>query len=161
MKDMYQFAGEYECKLDSKGRVKLPTGLVRQIGGDGTLGFTINRGFEKHLMLYPKVVWDKKTKEINQLNLYNTKHRQAIRYFYRGASQLVADSTDRLLLPKNLIEYAGIEKEIVLFAYHEQIEIWAKDIYEKVINEEPEDFSTLADEIFGNPSVPGLMSDNE
>lgn len=162
MKDLYQFAGEYECRLDAKGRVKLPTNLLRQIGGDGVnLNFTINRGFEKHLMLYPNAVWEKKTKEINQLNIYNTKHRQAIRYFYRGATKVAADSADRILVPKNLIEYAGIEKEVFLFAYHEQIEIWAKDAYEKVLNEEPTDFSQLADEIFGNHNMPGLRSDNE
>jgi len=161
MKDNYQFAGEYECKLDAKGRVKIPAALVAQISAVKPFEFTMNRGFEKHLMLYPKVVWDKKTKEINQLNIYNTKHRQAIRYFYRGATKITADSTERILLPKNLIEYAGITKDIVLFAYHEQIEIWSKEVYEKVIGEEPEDFSTLADEIFGNVSIPDSISDNE
>jgi len=162
MTDLYQFAGEFECKLDSKGRVKLPTNLVRQIAPDGiSLNFTINRGFEKHLMLYPNAVWEKKTKEINQLNIYNTKQRQAIRYFYRGATKLMADSADRILIPKNLIEYAGIQKEVVLFAYHEQIEIWAKDRYEAVLDQEPEDFSSLADEIFGGNQATGLRTDNE
>ena len=147
---MYQFTGEYECKVDSKGRIRMPSALIRQIGGTEPLRFTVNRGFEQHLMLYPKNVWEKKTKEINQLNIYNTTQRQAIRYFYRGATELVLDSADRLLLPKSLIEYAGIEKGVVLFAYHEQIEIWAKDRYDQILEAEPEDFSKIADEIFGN-----------
>lgn len=147
---MYQLTGEYECKLDAKGRVRLPSALIRQIGNSGNLGFTINRGFEKHLMLYPNDVWEKKTNEINQLNIYNTKKRQAIRYFYRGATGLVMDSADRILIPKSLAEYAGMEKELVLFAYHEQIEIWAKDRYELMLSEEPDDFASIADDIFGN-----------
>ncbi len=151
---MYQLTGEYDCKLDAKGRVRLPSGLIKQIGNSVNLGFTINRGFEQHLMLYPKDVWDKKTKEINQLNIYNTKNRQAIRYFYRGATGLTLDSADRILLPKPLTKYAGIEKEVVLFAYHEQIEIWAKSKYEEILGEEPEDFATIADEIFGS-DIPG------
>ena len=145
---MYQLTGEFECKIDAKGRVRLPRALIRQIGGSGTPAFTVNRGFEKHLILYPKDVWEKKTTEINQLNIYNVKHRQAIRYFYRGASEVTLDSVDRILLPKSLLEYADIEKEVVLFAYQEQIEIWSKSEYEQMLGEEPEDFSELANEVF-------------
>jgi len=145
---MYQFTGEYRIKVDSKGRMKIPKALLDQINVEEA--FTINRGFEKHLMLYPKDVWERKTKEINRLNIYNTKHRQAIRYFYRGATSLNVDAADRILLPKSLIEYAQIEKEIVLFAYQEQIEIWAAKIYDQVLGEEPDEFSEIADEIFSN-----------
>jgi len=152
---MYQLTGEYECKMDVKGRLRLPTSLIRQIGA-GILSFTINRGFEKNLMLYPKDVWDSKTKEINQLNIYNTKQRQALRYFYRGATGLILDSADRILIPKSLIEYAELSQDIVLFAYHEQIEIWSKENYEAIIAAEPEDFSVIADEIFGNVKLDGL-----
>ncbi len=147
---MYQLTGEYECKLDAKGRIRLPSGIIRQISNPGTLEFTVNRGFENHLMLYPKDVWDRKTKEINQLNIYINKNRRAVRYFYRGATQIATDNSDRILIPRSLIEYAGIEKDIVLFAYHEQIEIWAKEKYLEMINEEPENFSDLAEEVFGS-----------
>lgn len=140
--------GEYECKADAKGRVKLPAALLRQIAG-GNLAFTINRGFEKHLIMYPREVWEQKTNEINQLNIYNKQHRQAIRYFYRGASEITLDGADRILIPKSLIDFAGIEKEVVLFAYRDQIEIWSKDRYEAMIDEEPEDFSDIANEVFG------------
>lgn len=147
---MNQLKGEYECKMDAKGRVRLPTGLIKQIGSGENLIFTMNRGFEKNLMLYPKDVWEAKTKEINQrLNNYNKKHRAFIRYFYRGASELVMDAADRVLIPKGLIEHAGLSKEVILFAYQEQIEIWSKDQYLAELNNEPDDFSDLADEVFG------------
>ncbi|NNF33718.1 MAG: division/cell wall cluster transcriptional repressor MraZ [Saprospiraceae bacterium] len=147
---MNQLKGEYECKMDAKGRVRLPTGLIKQIGSGENLIFTVNRGFENNLMLYPKDVWEAKTKEINQrLNNYNKKHRAFIRYFYRGASELVMDAADRVLLPKGLIEHAGLSKEVILFAYQEQIEIWSKDQYLAELSNEPDDFSDLADEVFG------------
>ena len=44
---------------------------------------------------------------------------------------------------------AGIEKELVLFAHTNKIEIWAKDKYDGVLEEEPEDFSDLAEEVMG------------
>ncbi len=148
---MNQLKGEFECKLDPKGRLKLPSVLIRQLGSSGSSTFTVNRGFEKNLMMYPNEVWEKKTQEINQkLNNYNKKHRQFIRYFFRGATEMILDSADRVLLPKSLMEHAGLEKEVILFAYQEQIEIWSKDQYLKELNNEPEDFSDLADEVFGS-----------
>ena len=101
---MMNLTGEYECKLDAKGRLRIPTALLKQLGDEVSLGFTVNRGFEKHLMLYPKNVWDKKTTEINQLNIYNKKQRQAIRYFYRGATAVKLDASERILVPKSLAE---------------------------------------------------------
>ncbi len=154
---MHQLTGEYDCKLDAKGRLKLPSALLKQLGGMEEIRFTVNRGFEKHLMLYPKDVWDKKVNEINQLNIYNTRQRQAIRYFYRGATDIAPDSADRILLPKSLIDYATMEKEIVLFAYQEQIEIWSKAEYQKMLTEEPEDFASIANEIFGNDTQNNIM----
>ena len=146
---MYQLTGEYECKIDAKGRIKLPANLIRQISAEGAYDLMVNRGFETHLMLYPRDVWEKKTKELNQLNIYNKKNRQAVRYFYRGATRLTTDASDRILIPKSLTQYAGIEKSIVLFAYQEQVEIWAKEAYENMISQEPDDFSSLAEEVFG------------
>lgn len=151
---MNQLKGEYECKMDAKGRLRLPTALIKQIGSGENLIFTVNRGFEKNLMLYPKDVWEAKTKEINQrLNNYNKKHRDFIRYFYRGATELILDNADRVLVPKSLVEHAGLSKEVILFAYQEQIEIWSKDEYVKELTNEPDDFSELADEVFGGGSI--------
>lgn len=151
---MYKFTGEYECKVDAKGRVRLPSALVRQIPKI-ELGFVLNRGFEKHLMLFPKEVWDKKTVEIDRLNIYNKKHRQVIRYFYRGATEVSKDGNDRLLLPPALLKYAEIESEVVLFAYQDQVEIWSKERYESMMDDEPSDFSDIANEVFGSLSVDG------
>jgi len=155
----YQLTGEYEIKIDAKGRVKMPANLLRQFtasnGATGSYEFVVNRGFENHLILYPQDVWEKKTKELNRLNINIKKNRQALRYLYRGATQVTADSSDRVLVPKNLIQYAGIEKEVVLFAYQDQVEIWAKDVYQAMIDQEPEDFSALAEEVFGSGQLGG------
>ena len=66
---------------------------------------------------------------------------------------MVIDSVERLLLPKSLVEYAGIDSDVVLFAYHEQVEIWSKSNYEAMLDAEPADFSSIADEIFGTGPV--------
>ena len=100
-------------------------------------------------MLYPKDVWDKKASEVNQLNIYNTRQRNFKRYFYRGATKLATDTADRLLVPKSLLEYADASSEVILFAYHEQVEIWSKESYNQMLQAEPDEFSELADDVFG------------
>lgn len=146
---MKQLLGEFDCKIDAKGRMRMPTGLISQLGGAGQLEFVINRGFEKCLMLYPQAVWEEITTEINQLNLYNKKNRDFVRYFYRGAHKVALDAADRVLITKRLLEYAGIEKEVTLSAYHDRIEIWATNQYDQVLHDEPDDFSDLAEEVLG------------
>lgn len=145
---MQQLLGEYECKIDPKGRMRLPSDLIGQLGEDAKT-FVVNRGFEKCLMLYPEKVWESITNEINQLNLYNKKNRDFVRYFYRGAQKIATDSADRILITKRLMEYAGVDKEVILSAYNDRIEIWAKDQYDQMLDDEPDDFSDLAEEVLG------------
>jgi MraZ protein len=146
---MAKLFGEYFCKLDAKGRFMLPAGLKKQLSEADQERFVLNRGFEKNLTLYPDSEWQKITKELSGLNLYSKKNRDFVRYFYRGASEVTCDATSRLLVPKTLLDYAGIENEIVLFAYDNRIEIWSKDLYEQTMNAEPEEFSDLAEEVMG------------
>lgn len=148
---MMQLLGEYECKIDAKGRMRLPSGLLGQLEEkEEAHEFVMNRGLENCVMLYPIEVWEEITKEINNLNPYNKKHRAFVRYFYRGAHRMTLDSADRVLLSKTLLEYAEIEKEVMLFAYNDRIEIWAKDKYNDFLDEDPEQFSDLAEEVLGN-----------
>ena len=128
----------------------MPSSLVRQLSSDN-LTFTVNRGFEKNLILYPKEVWTQKAAEIDShLNMYNSKQRQVLRYFYRGATEVALDASDRILLPKTLVKYADIADKVMLVGIQQQVEIWSLEEYEKMISQEPEDFSQIADEIFGN-----------
>lgn len=151
---MSQFLGEYECKLDPKGRLMLPAGLKKQLSPEAQDRFVINRGFEKCLVLYPLNEWKIISEEVNQLNLYAKKNREFARYFFRGASELALDGTSRLLLPKSLLEYASIEKDLVLFAYSNRIEVWSKAGYDAMLNDEPEDFANLAEEVMGKKQNP-------
>ena len=101
---MQQLLGEYDCKIDDKGRMRLPSGLISQLGERESYVFVINRGFEKCMMLYPEEVWERITNEINQLNLYSKKNRDFVRYFYRGANKVTMDGADRILVAKRLLE---------------------------------------------------------
>jgi MraZ protein len=146
---MLQFLGEYNCKLDDKGRLRMPAPLLKQMEGMVEAGFVLNRGFEKCMVLYPKSAWAAITEEIQKLNLYVKQNRDFVRYFFRGATELEIDSSQRINLPKNLSEYAEVDKEVILFAYFDRVEIWAKEQYDSLMDDEPHDFAALAEEVMG------------
>lgn len=149
---MTNFIGEYECKLDAKGRLMLPSSLRKQLDPSAQEKFVMNRGFEKCLVLYPKNDWKYISEEVNKLNQYVKKNREFIRYFYRGATELGLDGTGRMLFSKRMLEYAGVEREVVLFAYGNRIEVWDKETYNGLLTDEPDEFAMLAEEVMGNSS---------
>jgi MraZ protein len=145
---MVGFLGEYEATLDPKGRFLLPAGFKKQLPeGEGSL-FVINRGFEKCLSLYPMKGWEPIFNEISKLNDFDPKVRSFRRYFLNGATGLELDSAGRLLVPPNLKEYAGLEKDIVLASAVGKIEIWDKIKYQQFFETiSPESFSSIAEEV--------------
>jgi MraZ protein len=145
---MIGFLGEYEATLDAKGRFLLPAGFKKQLPEEGANHFVINRGFEKCLTLYPLQSWEPIFSEISKLNDFDPKVREFRRYFLNGATQLELDTAGRLLLPKNLTEHAGLERDIVLVSALNKIEIWDKSKYKQFFETfTPQSFSDLANEV--------------
>ena len=146
---MSHFLGEFDCKLDAKGRMVIPSNLKKQLPEAEAEGLVINRGFEKHLVVYTKKEWNKITDVLSNLNQYEKKNRDFLRYFTRGASELNLDAANRVLLPKALMEYAGIKSDVILLCQFNKIEIWSKEAYEANLDDEPENFASLAEEVMG------------
>lgn len=147
---MTNFLGEFECRLDAKARIALPSALRKQLPPEAGEHFVINRGFEQHLVLYPFTEWRKITAELNRLNLFVKKNREFVRYFHRGATELELDGSGRLLLPRRLLSYAGIQDIVILLAYANRVECWDPTLYENLLSDEPADFARLAEEIMGD-----------
>ena len=148
---MIGFLGEYEVTLDAKGRFLLPAGFKKQLAGDAATQFVINRGTEQCLILYPKQTWDPIFTKVSMLNDFDPKVRTFRRYFLNGATQLELDTASRLLLPKALLEYAGLEKDIVLVSAVDKIEIWDVNKYKQFFESfSPESYSLLANEVMGS-----------
>lgn len=146
---MRTFLGEYEVAIDAKGRFILPAGFRKQLSEGEEAQFVINRGFEHCLVLYPVTVWNAISQQINQLNDFNPKVREFKRLFLNGATYIDTDSAGRLLIPKNLQEYASIKKEIVFSCQTNKVELWDKETYHRYIAEKANGFSDLAAEVAG------------
>jgi MraZ protein len=145
---MIGFLGEFEATLDAKGRFLLPAGFKKQLPEEEGSRFVINRGFEKCLALYPVKNWEPLFADISRLNDFDPKVREFRRYFLNGATIVEPDSAGRLLVPPNLKEHAGLEKDIVLVAAVNKIEIWDSNKYKQFFESySPDTFSNLANEV--------------
>lgn len=147
---MTPIIGQYNCKADTKGRVNLPIALKSQLSPILKDGFVIKRSvFQQCLELYPKHEFELLMQKVLKKSKISRKYDAFVRNFVAGMREAALDSdTGRLQIPKNLVAYAGIDKEVVLNAVFDKIEIWDKAQYEKVLAESEKDYADLAEEIF-------------
>lgn len=146
---MAGYTGQYDCKVDAKGRLKLPAGLLRQLPENQGGKFVINKGLDNNLDLYTESAWDKITEKLDKLNKFNSKHREFLRAFYKHAAHVEMDSSERILISKKAADLIGLKDEAVIMCFGSSIEIWSKEVYE-ANNTDMDNFSDMADEIFGN-----------
>ena len=157
----YDLIGEYEVSLDNKGRFRIPGALLKDLGGGDDLEFVINQGYYNNLVMYPKQVWDKVVNNLaDQLNDFNPDHMRFRMLFQRGANKVSPDSADRILLPKRLQAYAEGEKQLILHAQKDRIDIWTEANYDALLEGAPESpVAILAAKIFGG-SAQGEKKDS-
>lgn len=147
---MNSFIGTYECKADTKGRLMIPAVLKKQLSSALQDGFVLKRAvFQPCLELYPMSEWNKMMEKVNKLNRFKKKNNDFIRRFTAGVKIVEVDSTGRLLIPKDLIGFSGISKQVVLASAVNILEIWDKDKYEQAIDDAASDFADLAEEVMG------------
>ena len=114
-------------------------------------GFVIKRAvFQPCLELYPMQEWNLMMTKINKLNRFKKKNNDFIRRFTAGVKVVELDATGRVLIPKDLCGFAGIEKQVVMSSSVNIVEIWDKNKYEKAIDDASLDFADLAEEVMGN-----------
>ena len=148
---MSAFIGDYICKLDSKGRLMLPSVLKKQMGTETQLKFIVKKDiFVNCLNLFPFEEWERQLNIIREnINPFNREHNKFIREFYRGTAEVVLDNMNRLLIPKRLLDSVNIGSEVVLAGIDGKIEMWDKKVYDS-IGEDETVFAELAEKIMGN-----------
>ena len=149
------FVGEHSGKLDAKGRVLLPASLKRQANApDESLRFVLKKSnYKQCLELHPIDSWKammvQLTKKLNPI--FNKKHNVFLTQFAKGTVEVSLDGMGRLLVNKNLFDFAGFSKEVVFLGVGTVIEIWDKSKYdanESMLSQS--DFEQLAGDIFGD-----------
>lgn len=129
----------------------LPSPLKKQIKTVLKDGFVVKRSvFNKCLEIHPMTEWKKIIDQVNQLNRFVKKNNDFIRSYMSGLKIVYPDSSSRILIPKDLIYFAGLQKQIVLSSSVNIIEVWDKKEYEKAVSKSLKKFGDLAEEVMGN-----------
>lgn len=148
---MVNILGTYECKVDAKGRLMFPVAFKTQMGETAKQGFVIKRSiFKKCLELFPVESWQAESSLVSKLNMFKKKNAEFVTKFMAGVKPVELDGTGRLLIPKDLIKYGEINKDLVLTSVVNRIEIWDKAAYENAVDYDPDDFANLAEDVMGD-----------
>jgi MraZ protein len=147
---MATFIGDYECKVDVKGRIILPAAFKKQMPADAQDRFVVRKDiFEKCLVLYSIEDWNIQLESIRKkINPYNREHNKFLRNFFKGTAEMSLDNNNRLLIPKRFLDLIEADRDIVLAGQDGRIEIWPSDVYNN-IDMPADDFADLAEKLMG------------
>jgi MraZ protein len=143
------FKGQAEYSVDSKGRVAIPAKMRSALNPEAKGTFTITRGLEKCISLYPMDRWTVMEEEIEDLNMYDRKARGFVRRILMWADEVSLDGQGRITIPKPLVKFGKISDRAVILGAFDHIEIWDPDIFDGYLNDQDEDYETLAESVMG------------
>jgi MraZ protein len=153
---MINIIGTYECKVDAKGRIMFPSALKKQLQRIIGEGFVIKRSvFNQCLEIHPMNEWNNVVAQVNRLNRFVKKNNDFIRSYMAGLKTVEIDGSSRFLIPRDLLSFANLKKEIVLSSSVNMIEIWDKESYELSISETLKDFGNLVEDVMGTQELSG------
>lgn len=135
--------GEYQHNIDAKGRLIMPAKFRPDLGNR----FIVTRGLDGCLFGYPMESWELVEKKLKQLPLANKDARKITRFFYSAATEVEIDKQGRINLPKNLLEFAKIDKECRVIGVSDRIEIWSSELWEGFASDAEDNFEDIAEEM--------------
>lgn len=150
--EMAFFKGLYDGKLDAKGRMVLPSRLKSNVPESDQGQLVIQKALkEKCLILQSQSAFEKKMERVNRLNEFNSTHRRLQRQLMSICADTELDGNGRFLIPKSMIDWAELEKDIVVIGVKDWIELWRPSNYEAYQNQmADEEFNKLAEDILGD-----------
>lgn len=137
------FMGEYQHTIDDKGRIIIPAKFRDALGSQ----FVITRGLDQCLFVYPREEWQVLENKLKSLPLMKSDARAFTRFFFSGATESELDKQGRANIPKNLYEYAGLQKDCVVLGVSNRVEIWSREIWEDYFNKSEQSFNEIAEKL--------------
>jgi MraZ protein len=140
--------GTYAPKLDEKGRVILPAKFRDELSG----GLVMTRGQERCVVVFSAREFESLHDRIRQAPMTNKRTRDYMRLFLSGASSEQPDKQNRVTIPQNLREYAGLDRDLTVIGAGDRAEIWATDAWEAYYAASEADFADNEEEV-----IPGIF----
>ena len=137
------FMGEYKHNMDKKGRVIIPASFREDLGEN----FVMTRGLDNCLFVYPKKEWEKLESKLTSLSITKKSTRTFVRFFFSGATECSFDKQGRISIPKNLRDYADLDKETVIIGLANRIELWANEKWDGYLSEAEDSYEEIAEQM--------------
>jgi MraZ protein len=144
---MSSFKGSYSYSVDSKGRINIPSRLRKYVSPEANDTFIITRGYEQCLFVYPLDEWSKLEQSIRELTTTNPKHRFFMRTLLEKATESQLDGQSRITIPKELLQFAAIENEVLILGVLERIEVWNPKVYQEYQKAQAESYENVAQNV--------------
>lgn len=147
---MARFKGQAEYSVDSKGRTAIPAKMRLALSPDAQGTFTLTKGFEPCIYVYPLDQWKIKEDEYGRLNTNNRDARHLVRMILMWAEEVSLDGQGRISLPKALSDYAGIGDKVLIIGAMDRIELWNPERFADYLQDHTDDQETLAEKVMGS-----------
>ena len=145
---MAALKGTFNYSIDHKGRVNIPARFREKPETPGSDHYVVVRGFEGCLFVYTHEAWLGIEKRLSELKTFsNAKARRFVRALLSNASDAKLDKQGRIAIPQNLLDLAGIEKEVVVRGILDKIELWAPEMLRKYEEGQKESYEDMAGEL--------------
>jgi MraZ protein len=149
---MSSFKGSYSYSVDSKGRINIPAKLKKYVSPDANDTFIVTRGFEKCLFLYPLDEWNGLESSIRGLSSSNSQHRFITRTLLQYATESQLDGQSRITIPRELLQFAGIDDQVLIIGVLERIEVWNPKEYDVYMSSQTESYENVAQSVLHKKS---------
>jgi MraZ protein len=144
------FRGQFTYSVDAKGRVSIPARLRKHINPEANDTVVMTQGTSKCIDIYPYDQWQNVENKLLELNSFDPEHSKFIRMISQYATAAVLDSQSRILIPNFLLEYAGIEKEVLILGVLKKIELWNPAVYKEYIEASGDTYEQIAAKVMAN-----------
>ena len=141
------FYGEFRHTVDDKCRLSIPAKFRSLLQGDGNDTFYLTRGLDKCILLCTRDYWRKLEERFTRHSLTNRAARAFKRAFYSGASPSGFDKQGRITIPQNLLDYAGVKRDVIVVGVSDAIEIWDPKLWGETVDGILDNFGQAAQEL--------------
>ena len=144
------FRGQFTYSVDSKNRISIPAKLRKHISAEANDTFVMTQGTATCIDLYPLDQWQQFEQKLLSLNPFKPNEAKFIRMISQYATEDTLDSQSRLLIPQNLLQYAKIEKDVLILGALKKIELWDPIVYSEYLSQSPETYEQIAAEVMAS-----------
>lgn len=141
---MQHFRGHYEHTMDSKGRISFPARYrkvleARDPTGENADRVILTHALDGNLDVYSLEKWREFEEKLQDLPAFKSEVKSVKRMYIGSAQECSLDSNGRLLIPKSMREYAGLEREVVWVGQIDKVELWPRSEWESVTTDAQSD----------------------